>query len=81
MPGVGDRRRRGGLAAAQRCLDSVAFNYAKNHVYTLLNALAGLRFHLIAWRLTSGPNFLFQRCDALLQVFHRLTLIASSKGS
>jgi hypothetical protein len=22
--------------------------------------------------LTSGPNFLFQRCDALLQLFHRL---------
>jgi len=62
-------------------LSSVAFNYAKNHVHAQLNALAGLRFLVSVRRLTSGPNFLFQRCDALFQVLHRTHTDSLVQGS
>jgi hypothetical protein len=69
-----------GKFPASRPVD-VAFNYAKNHVYAQLNAWAGLRFLVSARRLTSGPNFLFQRCDAHFQVLHRTDTDRLSQGS
>jgi hypothetical protein len=62
-------------------LSSVAFSYTKNHVHAQLNALAGLRFLVSARRLTSGSNFLFQRCDALFQVLHRTDTDRLVRGS